>query len=102
MAGVTGNGDLARDPGFTVQPLIFGGEGGGLLFAVPDRFAVFKALLMGLCGKLALGQPGFHGPQAEARREIKRQGGEHAPRHRADTEGLYHPKTFTFSATSHA
>lgn len=102
MAGVTGDGDLARDPVFTVQALIFGGERGRLVFAVPDRFAVFKALLMGLSGQLAFGQTGFHGAKSETGREIKRQGAERAAGGRADTEGLDHPSTFAFIDRSHA
>lgn len=84
MAGVTGDSDLARDPGLTVQALIFGGEGGGLVFAVPDRFAVFKALQVRLRGELALGQPGFHGTQAEAGREIESERGRHAANYGAN------------------
>lgn len=102
MAGVAGYGDLAGDPGFTVQALIFGGEGGGLVFAVPDRFAVFKALQMRLRGKLALGQPGFHGTQAEAGREIESECGRHAANYGADAEGMDHPNTFSFTVSNQA
>lgn len=102
MAGVQGDGDLARDAGFAGEPFVFSGEVRARAFAVTDRFAVFKALQVRLCGELALGQTGFHGAQAEAGGEIERERTNHAARRRADAKGLDHPNTLSFIVSSHA